>query len=225
MFQARDDSVMLTPNISILSILQAGASEAAYNPDPKPETHKVSLDPYRRESAKILSIFKKMCPSGSIEKASIDESYFDLTIEVRKLILEKYPHLGSPPRDSPLGMDTLLPDPPLIEAWEEKGLGYLVPIAGEKNDAEETRDEIPENAAAPASNASGSTSILDEAFKEAAWSWTDVALSMGAELMARVRREVEEQLGYTTSAGIAPNKTLAKVSFFNCESPMQLRTK
>ncbi|KDN34717.1 DNA/RNA polymerase, partial [Tilletiaria anomala UBC 951] len=68
-----------------------GQDQAEYNMDPRPDTHKVSLDPYRRESKKILAVFKQTCPNSAVEKASIDESYFDLTIEVRKLMLERYP--------------------------------------------------------------------------------------------------------------------------------------
>lgn len=41
--------------------------------------------------------------------------------------------------------------------------------------------------------------------------WADVALWIGGEMMEHVRGEVETELGYTTSAGIAHNKILAKV--------------
>ncbi|PLW42989.1 hypothetical protein PCANC_10022 [Puccinia coronata f. sp. avenae] len=34
-------------------------TEAKYHHNPKPETHKVSLDPYRRESVKILRYSQK----------------------------------------------------------------------------------------------------------------------------------------------------------------------
>jgi DNA polymerase eta len=36
--------------------------------------------------------------------------------------------------------------------------------------------------------------------------WTDIALLIGAELMAQCRQQVFDQLGYTCSAGIATNK-------------------
>jgi len=42
--------------------------------------------------------------------------------------------------------------------------------------------------------------------------WHDVALSIAAELMDKIRAEVHTQLGYTTSAGIARNKFLAKLT-------------
>lgn len=40
----------------------------------------------------------------------------------------------------------------------------------------------------------------EEALTEQMDTWHDVALSIGAELMARVRDEVHTQLHYTTSA-------------------------
>lgn len=36
--------------------------------------------------------------------------------------------------------------------------------------------------------------------------WSDYALSIGAELMQKCRRDVLQQLGYTCSAGVARNK-------------------
>lgn len=41
-----------------------------------PENYKVSLDPYRRESRKILKIFHEWC--DLVEKASVDEVFLDL---------------------------------------------------------------------------------------------------------------------------------------------------
>ena len=45
-----------------------GEAEAGYWGEADPRTHKVSLDPYRRESLKILAIFKEMIPKGEIAK-------------------------------------------------------------------------------------------------------------------------------------------------------------
>ena len=39
-----------------------GDPEPGYWEGAKPETHKVSLDPYRRESLKILKVFSEFCP-------------------------------------------------------------------------------------------------------------------------------------------------------------------
>jgi len=42
--------------------------------------------------------------------------------------------------------------------------------------------------------------------------WDDVVMSLAAETIHEIRKEVEEKLGYTCSAGIATNKMLAKLA-------------
>lgn len=60
---------------------------------------KVSLDPYRMESRKILGVIKEVLPEGKqrVEKASIDEVFMDLGMQVHALLLERYPELKGPP--------------------------------------------------------------------------------------------------------------------------------
>jgi DNA polymerase eta len=81
----------------------------------------VSLDYYRRESLKILSIFSEACPI--IEKAALDEAFLDLTSSVIQRLLESFPHL----REAPDGrLDAPLPPPPPSHelSWE----GNLIPV-------------------------------------------------------------------------------------------------
>lgn len=42
--------------------------------------------------------------------------------------------------------------------------------------------------------------------------WSDICLSLGAAIVRDTRAAVTERLGYTCSAGIAPNKMLAKLT-------------
>jgi DNA polymerase eta len=170
-----------------------GASHPAYNEDPRPETHKVSLDPYRRESRKIMAVFKATCPMSEVEKASIDESYFDLTLEVRKLILTKYPHLQECPKTG-RGMDEPLPAPPIID-WDN--CGALIPVKSIKTDKENDEEET------------GDPPSQEHQYLNP--TWTDVALAHGAFLLTKIRAAVMSELGYSTSSGIASNKTLAKL--------------
>lgn len=76
-------------------------------------THKVSLDPYRRESRKILEIIKDVLPAPPlqrVEKASVDEVFVDLSAQIHTILLERYPELkGPPPYDDPTEK---LPAPP-----------------------------------------------------------------------------------------------------------------
>ena len=94
-------------------------------------THKVSLDPYRLESRKILKCIKEVLPEKEqrVEKASVDEVFMDLSAQVHAILLERYPELdGPPPYDDP---SEYLPKVPttvldwqadnLIETGEEDG--------------------------------------------------------------------------------------------------------
>lgn len=62
-------------------------------------TRKVSLDPYRIESKKILALIKECQPKEyeRVEKASIDEVFIDLSAQVHSILLERYPELRWPP--------------------------------------------------------------------------------------------------------------------------------
>jgi DNA polymerase eta len=75
-------------------------------------SHKVSLDPYRLESRRIMAVFEKALPDAPlqrIEKAGIDEVFIDLSAQVHSILLLRYPELaGLPPYDDP---SELLPWP------------------------------------------------------------------------------------------------------------------
>jgi len=62
-------------------------------------TDKVSLDPYRLESRKILALVKDHLPPQlqKVEKASIDEVFLDLSAHVHAILLERFPELHDPP--------------------------------------------------------------------------------------------------------------------------------
>ncbi|KAG5929041.1 hypothetical protein E4U42_007352 [Claviceps africana] len=62
-------------------------------------TDKVSLDPYRLESRKILAVIRDSLPRNlqKVEKASIDEVFLDLSAHVHAVLLERFPELCAPP--------------------------------------------------------------------------------------------------------------------------------
>nr|GAT60999.1 DNA polymerase eta [Mycena chlorophos] len=160
-----------------------GEPEPGYWENPDTKTHKVSLDLYRRESIKVLHVYKEGLPENTeIEKASIDEAFFDLTRPVRQILLHRFPYLAQPPDDAPDGLDTPLPAPPDL-SWHQAST--VIPIDPRAEDI--------------------------EAVQFSPQTWHDVALSIGAELMHQVRQEIKMKLNYTTSAGIARNKFLAKL--------------
>ena len=160
---------------------------------------KISLDLYRRESVKICSLMKELLPTGEVgmsvimycyllllsrsltEKASVDEAFIDLSIPVRNALLERYPYLANPPTDAKEGLDSALPSPPRVSF---AGLGNLIPIDSSllAKDAKET------------------TEAVEEAEQDLPVTWHDVGLQIAAEIMAHVRKEVHDRLGYFTSA-------------------------
>lgn len=187
------DAKKMCPNLVVVHVAtyKDGESEPKYHPDPNNKTHKVSLDLYRRESNKILNVFKTTLPTAEIEKASIDESFVDFTRPIQQILLERYPELASPPPDSPLNLDTPLPPPPARLEWHKSSVWVPVNPEAEKG-TESSEGPQQEQDSTPAT-------------------WHDVALSIAAELLDNTRREIRETLGYTTSAGIARNKFLAKL--------------
>jgi DNA polymerase eta len=135
----------------------------------------VSLDPYRRASLKILEIFRAHC--DRVEKASIDESFLDLSTQLKQKLLERYPELSLPPPYN----DASYPLPPAPSITFSDESGAIVPLS-EGHSEEEPTD------------------------------WDDVVMYLAAEMIQKTRREVEEKLGYTCSAGLARNKMLAKLA-------------
>lgn len=117
-----------------------------------------------------------------IEKASIDEQYIDLSELVRNVIIDRYPFLKNTPENE---LDSELPDPPVI-TWADKG--NLIPNDEELDDEGNIKDDSEINN-----------------------NWQDVAISIGAEIVAKARKEMFDKLEYTCSAGISKNKILAKL--------------
>jgi len=101
-------------------------------------SHKVSLDPYRLESRKILATIKELLPpppSQRVEKAGIDEVFLDLSAQIYSVLLQRYPELNGPaPYDDP---SENLPRPPITTLdWNTDALVDL--------DASETEDDDPD---------------------------------------------------------------------------------
>lgn len=168
-------------------------------------TDKVSLDPYRAESLKILAVIKYELSSwrdrlasfhatgddsdgssgalarlqpAKLEKASIDEVFIDLSPLIYGVLFERYPEL----RNNPSNDDkrtTHLPKPPTTALeWDaEDGLVDL--------DENEQEEDDPD--------------------------WDDVAMLIGAEILRSVRTAVQDKLQYTCSGGLAKNKMMAKL--------------
>ena len=101
-------------------------------------THKVSLDPYRLESRRILACIKDVLPAPplqKVEKASVDEVFLDLSPHIHSILVERYPEISGPaPYDDPT---EFLPPPPTTALdWNTDALVDL--------DCSETEDDDPD---------------------------------------------------------------------------------
>ena len=100
-------------------------------------THKVSLDPYRLESRRILACIADTLPSNQqkIEKAGIDEVFLDLSAQVHSILVERFPELALPgPHDD---RTENLPLPPTTALdWQADALVDL--------DTDETEEDDPD---------------------------------------------------------------------------------
>jgi DNA polymerase eta len=80
-----------------------GDAKWSYSDDPTQTSkeiaiRKVSLDPYRIQSRRILAFIKDSLPKDlqRVEKASVDEVFLDLSAHVHSILLERYPELRGP---------------------------------------------------------------------------------------------------------------------------------
>ncbi|CDM29530.1 hypothetical protein DTO013E5_5143 [Penicillium roqueforti] len=154
-------------------------------------TDKVSLDPYRAQSRKILQTMKEALATWSVddmetetqnpisaglEKASIDEVFIDLSPLIYRALLRRYPELRMGIQDE--NRDAQLPIPPITALqWDTDCLVDL--------DQHETEEDDPD--------------------------WDDVVMLIGSEIVRWVRNAVWEKLSYTCSAGLGRNKMIAKL--------------
>ncbi|KAK9430638.1 hypothetical protein V1505DRAFT_370356 [Lipomyces doorenjongii] len=70
-----------------------GDANWAYHDNPDIATHKVSLDPYRRQSQLIFKIFYNCC--GKVEYGGLDEAFLDLSMLVYERACTEYPKLAA----------------------------------------------------------------------------------------------------------------------------------
>jgi DNA polymerase eta len=97
------DAKKLCPNLVAQHVAtwREGDEKWAYHADAAANiaTHKVSLDPYRLESRRILGVIKEALPPNlqKVEKASIDEVFLDLSAHVHSILLERFEELSRPP--------------------------------------------------------------------------------------------------------------------------------
>lgn len=71
-----------------VATLGPGDAQPDYYPSPSRYTHKVSLDPYRKASAKIFNVFRTF--TAKHQKGGLDEVFMDVTDVVNQRIMDEY---------------------------------------------------------------------------------------------------------------------------------------
>ncbi|KAJ5947693.1 hypothetical protein N7466_000708 [Penicillium verhagenii] len=195
-----EEAQKLCPNIILQHVATFREGEGgrwAYRDDSfrSVKTDKVSLDPYRAASRKILQTMKdevqRWCtdtseggvngipqaPTVCVEKASVDEVFIDLSPLIYSVLLQRYPELRPIVQDEK--KDAELPCPPTT-ALQWGSDTTLIDL-----DLHESEEDDPD--------------------------WDDVVMMVAAEITKSVRTAVWEKLQYTCSAGVSRNKMLAKL--------------
>lgn len=159
---------------------------------PSRATHKASLQPYREASLRVFFALRHAlatCYGGVpfvMEKASVDEVFLDISEIVNKLLADRY---GLPIRR-----------------------GRLIEGAGEGGNPSFPRTDLDwsdrGNPAVP------ETLLLAEPDSPGGdgYDLDDLSIYLGCEIASTLRQKVFDTLSYTVSAGIAHNKTLAKLA-------------
>ncbi|XP_078462363.1 DNA polymerase eta [Lampetra planeri] len=164
-----------------------------------PEAHgKADLTRYREASVQVLDVMARF---AIVERASIDEAYMDLTGALASRISALH---GRP----------LVPDDlpgTHVEGWPRD---REVDAAGEGDPAGVGGVEIDKETRRVRGLAEWLSSLGAEEDGEGGAAATNVELrlAMGAALVAEMRAAVEAETGFQCSAGIAHNKTLAKLA-------------
>lgn len=172
--------------------------------------HKVSLDPYRRESRKIFRLIKQFFTSNfpdtplvSIEKASVDETYIDLGPIVFQNLIKMFPVLNS------LGPEDHLPSVPNLKDLlpEMKWNGIVIGSANHELQGEAVGYDLYNMDKSQSKN---NSMKLDAPLEPK--DWDDVALLIGSQIIYKLRKEIFQNLGYTCSAGISRVRSLSKLA-------------
>ncbi|KAI9285429.1 hypothetical protein BC943DRAFT_323322 [Umbelopsis sp. AD052] len=191
-----DEAYKKCPNLRPVHVATFNMHDpvAKYHDNPSQLTHKVSLDIYRKASQNIFKIFQKYC--SKVQKAGLDEAFLDVTSIVNARLLEKYGSLFLEDASEefcneidwePLGF--------LALSDEESSLLNPTSEAADGDDA--VSHLIASDRSPPAPKLRGN--------------WKDLQLSIGAEIAKEIRKDIFDTLKYTCSAGIAHNKTIAKL--------------
>ncbi|CAI4056378.1 hypothetical protein N7582_000601 [Saccharomyces uvarum] len=153
------------------------------------ENHKVSLEPYRRESRKALKIFKSVC--DLVERASVDEVFLDLgRLCFNTLMFDEAYKLQN---------DVKLRD--ILSTIREIFIGG-------NYDINSNLPPIPEKI----KSLKFEGHVFNPEHRDLITDWDDVVLALGSQITKGVRDTIKDSLGYTTSCGVSSTKNVCKLA-------------
>ncbi|GEQ66480.1 hypothetical protein JCM33374_g143 [Metschnikowia sp. JCM 33374] len=187
------------------AVFQKGEAHWQYlDGPPNQAIHKVSLDPYRRESRKVFKILSREC--DLVEKASVDECYLDLGRLVFARLLELFPFLSA------LEEEDCLPPVPLELPKELKWEGKVIPTDEEEFNMNDEALQVNYAKVQEKKSISVKEGMATNDNFITITDWDDVCSLVGSQFLYKIRQEVHKELNYTTSGGIATTKTVAKLA-------------
>jgi nucleotidyltransferase/DNA polymerase involved in DNA repair len=154
------DALKVCPDIKLVHVETVGSNTTIITEEHQNQekfdrlTQKACLERYRAASYEILALLHKIMPNTTIEKASIDEFYMDVTADIQELVQQQ----------------------------AESGCMWGSIVVGQHHNT---------------------NNIVN--------SESGVRLGCAACIACQLRGAILEELGFTSSAGIAGNKLLAKI--------------
>ncbi|KAJ2500683.1 N-acetyltransferase eso1 [Coemansia sp. RSA 1972] len=183
-----------------------GSNPPAYHKSPSANTHKVSLDEYRRASRRIMNLFKQQC--STMSKASVDEAYFDASEMLRQKIADDFEQgvleLSSG-RDA-VAMDQMLLSPMPYDS----DIDMTLPVPVVRWVTVSRKGKEKETAAMSASPATEYGVLVGDP-PPVSFGWGDLLLQYAATFAQQIRATLFQELGYRASAGVSYNRFLAKI--------------
>ncbi|EPY24456.1 DNA polymerase eta subunit [Strigomonas culicis] len=196
--------------VGIVPTYRVGESVYAYHAHTQKDTHKVALEPYREASRQIFSILHDF-PHTTVEKASVDEAFVDVTeaaqAELAALRAAAGPRADLDPLRDVLDADTKLIDDNTAEMeayFAEQGRSYEEVYARPMRELKRRGG----------GSGSGSRSYhVPQGCTEAEareYRGNCLLLCAASRVVQRMRGRICDALHYDCSAGIAHNRLLAK---------------
>jgi DNA polymerase eta len=172
---------------------------------------KACLQRYRRASAEVMRLLAENMPGCALERASIDEAYIDISapaVRALSAALMQHPCVVYACVRTHRYTQTYAQG--VVSGWRAFDAAYQSQ-ARELARAEASSAELGAGVAALLAAACASSCVLGSDGLCGDFQY-DRLVAAGALLVQRLRDAVLARLGFTCSAGVAPNKLLAKIA-------------